>query len=709
MYHIVQFYNSQGNRQKNPDIARAERARKDYVRVARALRGSAVVVSAVDLSTEDNPSRFFPEGSAPSRDALPLVRIYSPDGSSDDFSKPLKKLASTVLGSISKTVSDDLARLMPVLVPKQKTYKAFKKQKDLAKAVLLFETKGKSKTRQQIYDTVAALALHFDGRLRFGFSKHKRITKRVFGLEDQLPALVVIPKGQKMSSYRVYKGKLAYRPLRAWLSQFADPAEALPAAVPAQKAVDTIPQIKSEGCMQAYCTSRGGFCVLLLVPDRSLSVAEKGYFFDSMRLVRRSLFDKLGMAAANGMHFAWVDSGRHRDWIQDTFGLPPAEYARAVVWYPKKGVFSQFVGALEPAEVAQWLTSASRGKASVDPMESENVLEFALDEAEPPYTDSTDCSELTGAPLPDEVTQDAKGGRARSSEQPGGGGTSTADDGASSTKSSLGEQILRTKRFPRPRGKAGRSYALSAGEFDNNVLRTNANWLVWFQGEQRPADADVKAWERAAKSLKGMVQFGVVESGSAGAEILSQQGFSYDGKASMVRMYPADILREAGATKAEASKWLDDFEFDTGAITERALGMLSAPGDNDRVVKVNEASFNGWFTQDTMMNLRFILFPSKDLDTTPYLLKALALEYPGLVLVGLAKRSEEAFAQSLGVKKYPSLIIVTAQGAPDDKGRMSIGAHMFEGSLSFNSVCRFVETNVRVQAPPPEEQPKDEL
>ncbi|GAB5373453.1 hypothetical protein AAMO2058_001752900, partial [Amorphochlora amoebiformis] len=394
-FHVVVFYKSMGEK-KDKRYKMSEKVRTPLIKAAKKLRSTAVMVSAIDYANETNRAIFDEAGLG--LEDIPTIKIFSPDGNSDGFSGKMVKLAEIVEEKVQKYVENHLARLMPLLAPKQKVYKAFKKDKEMPKVVLVLEPKGKGKQRKMAYEAMAALSIHFEGRLKFAYTKHRKVAKAFGG--GSLPAVFLVPKGEKFDSNRAYTGTLAYRPLRTWLDQFAPPPPDAPKVIPPVPSIDVIPQITSTGCLNAYCVNRGGVCIISLLPVTSLSKGETGYYLESMRLVRRALADKLGLTQLDSINFIWIDSQAQQSWLEKTLGLSPAEYARTVAIYPKKASIAHYIGKFSPPEISTWISQASRGKAMVEPLPSGIDLMSA-----PPMvvTDNMETCENLETPLPNRV------------------------------------------------------------------------------------------------------------------------------------------------------------------------------------------------------------------------------------------------------------------------------------------------------------------
>eukprot|EP00954_Amorphochlora_amoebiformis_P020915 1342847-Amorphochlora_amoeboformis.AAC.1 len=108
-----------------------------------------------------------------------------------------------------------------------------------------------------------------------------------------------------------------------------------------------------------------------------------------IRLTKRALTKRIGVVAVNAVHFTWFDSNLYTEWVETMFGLPDVEFARTLIWWPKKKVWSglglqlglrrdmhthmcdkvwaPYVKAFEPNEVAKWLESATQAMLSPSP------------------------------------------------------------------------------------------------------------------------------------------------------------------------------------------------------------------------------------------------------------------------------------------------------------------------------------------------------
>jgi len=588
---------------------------------------------------------------------------------------------------IKKYVSDDLTKYMPLLAPKQKTYKSFKKDKSLPRVVMILEAKKKSKKKEQLYDAISNLSVHYHGRLSFGYSKHRKIAK-TFGA-NELPALFLIPAGMKFDSARPYTGTFAYRPLKTWLAQYLGGESQVPSALPPAKSIEFIPEINSNECLQKYCVSRGGICTMILLPQ-TLPEGEREYYLESMKLVRRALADKLGLTSLNAIHFVSLDSLKYSDWLEINFGLPAAEYARAIVWYPKKQAWSQYVGRFNAPEVSKWITLASKGKATAEPI---NVSEVKALEAHGEMDSSEDACSSLNDPLPDAVLPDSFKERMKTKKR-----------GPKSKPSPPKMENYNSNRLPRPRSKAGKSFTLDSKIFKENVIDSPSHWLVWFQNEE-PSEEKAAAWTKSARSLKGMVQFGVVAPEKR-ESLMEEFSIPADDEGeSQIRLFPAKHLWAEGAeSKLEESSWLDS-QLESEELTKKALSLLS---DSTGIFMIDSRdqskSLESWM-QSKPQAPRMVLFPSKDLEEPPFLMKALMVEFGNIIEFGVAMNSDVAFSKSLQIQKFPSIVIFAPQAPPGPDGKVQIGLIPYMGHVSFNAIAIYLESNIRVA--PPQEATKD--
>eukprot|EP00468_Gymnochlora_sp_CCMP2014_P014918 CAMPEP_0167769650 /NCGR_PEP_ID=MMETSP0110_2-20121227/17439_1 /TAXON_ID=629695 /ORGANISM="Gymnochlora sp., Strain CCMP2014" /LENGTH=655 /DNA_ID=CAMNT_0007658655 /DNA_START=294 /DNA_END=2262 /DNA_ORIENTATION=- len=655
------------------------------------------MVSSLDWADERNHVIFQNLGISAPND-LPCIKIFDPDGEVEDYEgKNLSKLADDIVEQIQKYVANNLARLMPLLAPKQKTYKSFKKDKSMPRVVMILEPKGKSKARKMTYEAISALSIYFEGRIKFGYSKHKKVSKAFGG--GSLPAVFFVPSGKKFDENRQYTGTLAYRPIKTWLEQFAGTPENLPSAIPPAFAVDTIPQITSKSCLDKFCVSRGGICVFSLLPQLSISKGEMSYYLESMRLVRRALVDKLGIASFSSIHFSWIDSSAQMSWLERTFGLPPAEYSQTIVWYPKKEAWGQYVGSFSPPEISRWVTLASKGKANVEPM---TASLDTLSEMEDSKEASASCDQMDN-PLPDEVvvsTFKEKSKRKGSRKQR-----------KNNEYKSPPNMAATSKRLPRPRAKGGKSYTLTPEIQDTIEL------AIWFQKDDDSSGNET--WTKIARNVKGMIQFGVVDP-KYSTEILKSLDISPDDAPDgpRIRLFPSrNLWGEDIEGKAEASSW---FEMDLSKesspdMIKKILGILRQSGRPLSFMiddKNSLMNFQAFYQANPNPGLpRIILIPSKDLQEPPFLIEALAVEFGHIISFGVAKNTDEGLKKQFGIEKTPSLVIISAQGQPDANGQLQLGVLKYPGHMSFNAISAFLERTIRIGPSPPssDQNVKDEL
>eukprot|EP00466_Bigelowiella_natans_P010383 jgi/Bigna1/70568/fgenesh1_pg.12_\ len=548
------------------------------------------------------------------------------------------------------------------------------------------------------------------------------------------PRFFLVPQGANLDSARPSPGTGAFRPMKTWLGQFLEEGslQSKPevSALPTPRSVDTIPEIQSEGCMQRLCVNRGGICVISLLPTQSLPSGERGYYLESMRLVRRALVDKLGLTPFNAVHVSWLDTSPPavQDWLEKAFGLPGAEYARTIVWYPKKNVWSQYVGTFSPPDLSKWIVLASRGKATVQPLASEEGKTPQLPtKAEDPscqgavvFKEGDGSADADVLAFKDEVVAD----KFKESMKKKGKKKGTSSSSSSSTGSNS-PPFMSSKRLPRPRSKAGKSFDLNAEIFEDNVLKTPSYWLVWFKGGGEDAsEAQEAAWNKAARQLKGMVQFGSVNASEKDA-IMNQFVLPLPAEgdeSASVMLFPSRRAidgegEEADKKKAQAASWITDLALEEKAIVDYSLSLLrDSPSEPIYRLDASQGrTLETWFQGGNgPVTARLMLFPSK-ISRNRRSAKSTRDRIWAVAPVRAREESDAQMSQQFQIQKTPSIIIVAPQGVPKEGEQLQLGIIPYQGHMSFNAIAIHIESMIRpAPASPPggnrgDRTPKDEL
>eukprot|EP00470_Lotharella_oceanica_P017264 CAMPEP_0170190622 /NCGR_PEP_ID=MMETSP0040_2-20121228/49727_1 /TAXON_ID=641309 /ORGANISM="Lotharella oceanica, Strain CCMP622" /LENGTH=527 /DNA_ID=CAMNT_0010438525 /DNA_START=12 /DNA_END=1595 /DNA_ORIENTATION=- len=520
----------------------------------------------------------------------------------------------------------------------------------------------------------------------------------------QLPALFLSPRDEELNKNMLYPGILTYQPLRAWLTRFMTNWEISTRLMLLDgiTAMNYIPQIEGNGCLETLCVSRGGICVLSMIPREALPLAEFNYHLESIRLVKRVLTSRIGVVAVNAVHFVWMDSNLYSNWIESMFGLPDVEYTRTVAWWPSKNVWTPYVKAFDPLELASFLESASKGhlKPLPEPVLSQTITNFSTDDPEL-YPGDKQCLWMKYGSAPDTFVTDDFNRKLEVQRSTNFWEKEEDDPTAPGVRKT-------TSRLPRPKSKWGKSYPLTAANFVDNVLDTPSHWLVWFQQQQQPTKDATNAWERAARSLQGKVQFGVVPLRERASEILSSIGVSPEivpKHKPFIRLFPARTRWGKKKSKTAASKWIR-VEFSEDALEEKALSLFTEVKDN-MVTMLDQSSgptsVEAWVA-DGSPKPRLVLFPSKDLDKVPTLLQAIAIEYGHLIHCGLAKRSDKNLATRMNVTKFPAVRLLSM-----DKSSGGLGVIPFDSAINFHSIAAFFDKSTRLVPSTSRAAQKDEL
>ena len=698
-FHVVKFYSSKGDG-SDPYFKRAALLRPTLVSAAKALRSTAVTVSAIDWEKGDNYEVFREEGIR-GRDSLPVLKIFSPDGTSEVYTGDPKQLDAYVRGKVWSFVDSRRGALFPVVSPKRKrAFAEFLEPTDRDRVVLVLGDRGAGSAvraeRARARRAVAALALAFNGTLGFAQTRSRRVAEALGGAA-RFPAVFIVPADAPLGKARAFEGNLGFQPLRAWLYQWA-PFDRVSTVPP--KPVDIIMRLIKVGepCMRRVCVGRGGICIMILMPGE-LPFGERMFHLESMRLVKRAVAERIGVVAAKKVHYVWTDSDMYSSWVESVFGLPQADYVRTLLWFPQKGRWAPYVRPFRPADIVNWVVDAVEARVAVESVLANPLPPFIADaEEDRPERDSCAWLEKT-RPLPDEILSDSFTDRATAllARSPGVRAEEEDEDGGES-KPGL---AYRNNRVPRPRrGRAGRSVQLSEAVFKQNVVDSPSHWLVWFQSPSSPpSDAEVAAWEGAARALQSMVRFASVPGSERREQILGTLGLRVeDRENSCVRVFPARTLWGDDVFKASASYEAKGLAFTAEALEEYALGLLSRAED-DLVFRVDESrrgsSFQSWFGQLPMQPV-LVLYPSRDLDEPPFLLRALAIEFGHLLKMGLAKRSD-AEATGVMATAFPAVrLIAPLAKEPNAEGNVPYSEDFVYGPLHFNRLANYIESLIRL-------------
>jgi len=172
---------------------------------------------------------------------------------------------------------------------------------------------------------------------------------------------------------------------------------------------------------------------------------------------------------------------------------------------------------------------------------------------------------------------------------------------------------------------------------------------------------------------------------------------------------------EADKKKAQAASWITDLALEEKAIVDYSLSLLrDSPSEPIYRLDASQGrTLETWFQGGNgPVTARLMLFPSKDLEEPPLLLKALEIEFGQLLQFGLAKKSDAQMSQQFQIQKTPSIIIVAPQGVPKEGEQLQLGIIPYQGHMSFNAIAIHIESMIRpAPASPPggNRTPKDEL
>eukprot|EP00466_Bigelowiella_natans_P005706 jgi/Bigna1/89297/estExt_fgenesh1_pg.C_460140 len=773
-FHVVKFYSSAGDVNLDPHFARSVRLRSYIIEAAAEFRNTAAVVSAIDWETKANRALFREQG-IKRRHSLPVVKIFAPDGSSEVFTGKYDELVEYVKIQVQSYVKRNRRSLMPKLrhvvantkvraastTSTTSTFESFM-EKQGPGVIFAYEPKRGGEARVRAEQTAAALALNFHGKLRFAKTSDKKVVKLLDSGSGsntiKMPVFFFIY--EKYKKEEVEEGPKRGVPLKA--------VAAYPSASPSYESL-------------------------------------QAWLIEILRQVKRSLITRVGVVTTNAIHIVWANAGLYGEWVKTMFGLEEVGFTRIIAWWPTKKLWAPYIKAVDNVnELTLWLETASlRGAKGILPSPEPILYTNDYKTYDDHYVDddesidaavervgggvaanfSTDdpakypgdkvCLWMSFGVAPDQLRTDDFNRRVEVQLRERSSSSWMDEEGKKQQEK--GQDTIGSRkhlyRFARPRNKWGVSYNLTAATFFDNVVESPSHWLVWFNGgfgynnhnnndhEDDDEDEDngagynkqrLEAWNKAAKLMRGKVQFGMISAYERADEILASIGLKHtsssrssSSSSSSILLFPARTLWGNKKSKVQASVWLreqshphqkqqqqqqqhhsenEDDGFTTLDPTDaidivRFANSLFEQHPNDKYKKHNRhgnshdavvfrvdnsepsQSIQAWIS-DGSVKPRLLLFPNKDIANNikvPTLLQALAIEFGHIMHCALAKRSDEKLAHQAQVTRFPAVrILSTTAGKGGRFGEMKISD--YEGDINFNSLARFLDSNTRIVA-----------
>jgi protein disulfide-isomerase A6 len=202
---------------------------------------------------------------------------------------------------------------------------------------------------------------------------------------------------------------------------------------------------------------------------------------------------------------------------------------------------------------------------------------------------------------------------------------------------------------------------LTAQNFDSLVLNSDSVWMVEFFA---PWCGHCKSlapeWQKAADSMKGTVKFGAVD---ATVETSLASRYKIEG-------YPT--IKVFPALKENKQRRVEDYR---GQRTAGAISTYAAQQLPDLVSAFPLPQMPQWVQNNAAGLPTFVLVTSK--DSTPTLLKSLALDFKGKVRIGAVlsadKQTLDQITGGPSELTLPALFAITKEGAQAYRGPLGMG------------------------------------
>ncbi|CAO2656783.1 Nn.00g055860.m01.CDS01 [Neocucurbitaria sp. VM-36] len=194
-------------------------------------------------------------------------------------------------------------------------------------------------------------------------------------------------------------------------------------------------------------------------------------------------------------------------------------------------------------------------------------------------------------------------------------------------------------------GKKSGVVQITGMDYDRVIAKSNYTSIVEFYAPWCGHCKNLKpAYETAAKSLAGIAKVAAVNCDEEmNKPFCGQMG---------VQGFPT--LKIVRPSKKPGKPTVEDYQ---GARS--AKGIVDAVKDKvpNIVKRINDKSLDEWL-QENKDSAKAILFSDKGIVSAT--LRALAIDFAGLVSVAQIKKSEKAAVEKYGITEFPSLILIPA-------------------------------------------------
>ncbi|KAF1839989.1 protein disulfide-isomerase MPD1 precursor [Cucurbitaria berberidis CBS 394.84] len=194
-------------------------------------------------------------------------------------------------------------------------------------------------------------------------------------------------------------------------------------------------------------------------------------------------------------------------------------------------------------------------------------------------------------------------------------------------------------------GKTSGVLQITGMDYDRVIAKSNYTSIVEFYAPWCGHCKNLKpAYETAAKSLAGIAKVAAVNCDEEiNKPFCGQMG---------VQGFPT--LKIVRPSKKPGKPKVEDYQ---GARS--AKGIVDAVKDKvpNIVKRLNDKSLAGWL-QENKDSAKAILFSDKGVVSAT--IRALAIDFAGLVSVAQVKKSEKAAVEKYGITEFPSLILIPA-------------------------------------------------
>ncbi|KAH6879193.1 protein disulfide-isomerase MPD1 precursor [Alternaria rosae] len=194
-------------------------------------------------------------------------------------------------------------------------------------------------------------------------------------------------------------------------------------------------------------------------------------------------------------------------------------------------------------------------------------------------------------------------------------------------------------------GKNSAVVQISGMDYDRVIAKSNYTSIVEFYAPWCGHCKNLKpAYETAAKSLAGIAKVAAVNCDE-------EMNKPFCGKMGVQGFPTLKIVRPG---KKPGKPTVEDYQG-----PRSAKGIVDAVKDKvpNMVKRVNDKNLNEWL-QENKDTAKAILFSEKGIVSAT--LRALAIDFAGIVSVAQVKKSEKAAVEKYGITDFPSLILIPA-------------------------------------------------